>query len=79
MDNMIIIPVLLSSDKIQLSTIVFNRAFCPIYFTISNLNYKTRKKYKKSSKFLLGLISIYKKNNIDIKLDIYYISLRIIT
>lgn len=67
----------LFNNKIQLSTIVNNWAPWLIYFTISNLNHKTKWQYRRASKFLLSLIPIHKRDNEDVKLDIYYIYLRI--
>lgn len=58
MDNIIIIPFLLFSNKIQLNIIINNLTFGSINFTISNLNNRTRKQYKKLNIFLLGLILI---------------------
>lgn len=79
MDNLIIIPILLCSNKTKLSSTTGNLVSWLIYFIISNLNYKKIKQCKKPSKLLLDLILIHKENNIDVKLDIYYICLRIIT
>lgn len=78
-NNVIIIPVLLSNDKTPLNTITSNTALCPIYFTIGNLNHIIRRQRRKPSKFLMSLILIYKGNNVDVKLDIYHICLRIMT
>lgn len=78
-DNGSMIPVLLASDKMQLSAFTDNLAFWPIYLIIGNLNHKTRKQRKKPSRLLLGLILIHRWNNIDIKLEIYHICLRVMT
>lgn len=79
MDNMIIILVLLSNDKTQLSTIVGKLAFWSIYLTIGNLNHKTRRQRRKPSELLLSLLVIYKGDNMDVKLDVYYTCLEFMT
>lgn len=63
----------------QLSTIASNLALWPVYLTIRNLNYKTKRQRKRSNRLLLRLIPIHKKDNIDIKLEIYHICLRVMT
>lgn len=73
---MIIVSDLLTSDKMQLSTIAGNFSFWLVYFTIDNLNHETRKKCRRSSRLLLGVISIHKGDNVDVKLDIYHTCLR---
>lgn len=75
-DNAFIISVSINSDKIQLSTITGNLALRLVYFTIGNLIHKTRKQREKLIGLLLGLIPIHKRDNMDMKLDIYYIFLR---
>lgn len=76
-ENKTIISSLLSSNKIQLSTIVGDMAFQLVYFTIGNLNYETRKQCRKLDKLLLCFIPIHHEDNIDVKLDIYHTCLRI--
>lgn len=78
-DNTNIIPILIANDKMQLSIFVDNFALWLIYFTIGNLNFKTRKQRKRSSRLLLDLIPIHKWDNVDLKLDIYHICLEVMT
>lgn len=74
-----IIPVLLTSNKKYINIIANSLVFESIYLTISNLNFKTRKQCKQLNVFLLSLILINKRDNIDIKLDNYYICFKIMT
>lgn len=78
-NNAIIIPVLLASDKMQLNTIAGDLALWPVCFIIINFNFKTRIQRKKPNRLLLGLILIYKGGNVDIKLEFYYTYLRVMT
>lgn len=78
-DNATIIPVLLASDKTQLSTIADNLALWPVYLTIGNLNHETRKQHKRPNGLLLGLIPIHKGDDVDIKLEIYHTCLGVMT
>lgn len=58
-----LIPVLLASDKTQLTQHHGDKSSHPVYMTIGNLDKKTRRAQKRPSKILLGFLPIVDKNH----------------
>ena len=70
--------MLLITDKIVLIKHNRNMTQWPIYLIISNLSYKIWKLWLRSRRMMVGLISIYKKDSLKIKIEIYHRTIRII-
>lgn len=58
-----IIPVILASDKTQLTQHHGDKSSHPVYVTIGNLDKSTRRSQKRPSKILLGFLPIPKKQD----------------
>lgn len=50
-----------------------------MYLTLGNLSYKIQRSRVRLRKIIVNLISIYKKDLFDVKIEIYYQTMRIIT
>jgi len=69
---MTIIPVLLITDKMQLTMHYSNKSLWPVYITIGNLNQKTCWQQNLSTNLLLGFIFNIKSIDYDIWSACYY-------
>jgi DNA polymerase IIIc chi subunit len=67
-----IIPLLLSTDKTQLTYHHGDRAAWPVYITIGNLDRRTRRQQTRPGTLLLGFLPITKMGEEDIKAEVYH-------
>ena len=82
LSKVMIIPILLSSDKIVMSLSHGDQILCLVYITIGNLDSKTRRSQTRSDILVLGFILIvhkrlengYNKNQY-LKAKIYHLAL----
>ena len=68
-----VVPLLLGSDKTQLTQLHGDQSAWPVYITIGNLDRQTRRAQKRPAVILLGLIPIPRgKADASAKADIYH-------
>lgn len=75
LDGATVVPLLLSSDKTQLTLHNGDRAAWPIYMSIGNLNRETRRRQGSSALVLLGFIPILKEYEEYVKSEVYHTAL----
>ena len=51
----------------------------PVYLTIGNLSYEIGRLQIRSGGIIVDLISIYKKDFLEVKMEIYHRTMRVIT
>ena len=73
------IPILLALDKIVLIEYVRDIAQWPVYLTIGNLSHEIQRSRIRPGEIMIGLILIHKRNSLEIKIKIYYRTMRVIT
>ena len=76
--NATIIPVLLATYKTVLTKSARDMVQWPIYLTICNLRHEIRKSQIRLGGIIIGLIPIYKRDSLKVKIKIYYQTIRVI-
>lgn len=71
-DGATVVPVLLATDKTQLTTHHGDKSSWPVYITIGNLNRKTRRKQNLPANLLLGFIPNMKSIDYDTRSACYH-------
>ncbi len=51
----------------------------PVYLTIDNLSHEIRRSWSRSGGMMVGLILIHKRDSLEVKMEIYHQTMRIIT
>ena len=51
----------------------------PVYLTIGNLSYEIRRSRIKPGRMIVGLISIHKRDSLEVEMEIYYQTIGVIT
>ena len=74
-DGATIVPLLIATDKTQLSQHHGDRSAWPVYLTIGNLNRATRRTQTSSALILMGHIPIISTNK-SIKAEVYHTAMR---
>ncbi len=77
--NITIIPMLLATDKIVLTNHMENMVQWPVYLIIGNLSNKIRRSRSRPGGMIAGLIPIYKRDFLEVKIEIYYQTMGMIT
>ena len=70
--------MLLAIDKTALTKNEGEIAQWPIYLIISNLNHEIQRLYIKLRGIMIGLISIYRGDCLEIKIEIYHQIIKVI-
>ena len=70
--------MLLAIDKIVLTEYIKNITKWSVYITISNLSYEIKRLWSRSEKMIVGLIPIDKRDFLEVKIEIYHQTIRII-
>ena len=78
-ENATVIPVLLASDKTQLTNLSGDLSAWPVYLTVGNLDNETRRQRSRPSNILIALIPIPKETGLYIKAEVYHTTMGIIT
>ena len=73
------IPVLLAIDKMVLIKYIGDMAQWSVYLTIGNLSHEIRRLWIRAGGEMVGLIPIYKRDSFEVKIEIYYHTIRVIT
>jgi Plavaka transposase len=71
-DGATVVPVLLATDKTQLTTHHGDKSSWPVYITIGNLDRKTRRKQNLPANLLLGFIPNMKSIDYDTRSACYH-------
>lgn len=74
-----VVPILLSSDKTQLSKLSGDKKAWPVYMSIGNLNHEARRQRKRPAMVLLGLLPIIPHATPELKMDAYHLALGAMT
>ena len=77
LDNVIVVSILLTTNKTLLTNLVENLSLWSIYLIIENLNEKTRRQRNRFCIILLNLIFISKESSRAIKFEIYHTTLKL--
>lgn len=77
--NKIVIFVLIATNKTILIKHKGDIIPWPVYSTIGNLNYKISKSQIKFEKIIVNFISIHNADFLKVKIEIYYLIIKIIT
>ena len=76
-DGATIVPLLIATDKTQLTQHHGDRSAWPVYMTIGNLDRFTRRKQNSSTMMLIGHIPII-SDNFSVKAEVYHRSMKFI-
>lgn len=69
----------MATNKTVLTKHARDMAQWPIYLTISNLSHKIWRLQVRSERIIIGLIPIHKSDQFNVKIEIYYQTIGVIT
>lgn len=73
-----VVPLLLATDKTQLTHQHGDKSAWPVYLTIGNLDRSTRRKQTSSATLLIGLIPNVTTDDAEVKAEVYHTAMKYI-